>query len=145
MTCRQGTRPLLLRGMERLDLAMGGLSVAWAAGLRWRLCGQGKSDCGAPAKMRKRIALKYCGGCDPGYDRVEYFRKIQNAADGKIEWVSVDEGDFEAVLVICGCDTACAAEKMAPANCGSRRLILVRDDKRDPAKIVESLLSEVKL
>ena len=25
----------------------------------------------------KRIGLKYCGGCDPSYDRVEYVRAIQ--------------------------------------------------------------------
>lgn len=88
--------------------------------------------------------MKFCGGCDPGYDRVEYFRKIQDAADDLIEWVTLDEDDFEAVLVICGCETACPAENMGQSDRRSGRLILVRDDKRDPAEIVESLLSKEK-
>jgi hypothetical protein len=95
-----------------------------------------------PAQMRKRIALKYCGGCDPGYDRVKYFREIQNAAGDLIEWVSLDDRDFEAVLVITGCDTACPVENMVLTAC--RTIVSIRDNKRDPAEIVQSLLSEGK-
>ena len=52
--------------------------------------------------------------------------------------------DSETVLVICkGCDTSCPAEKMVPAAVG-RRIVSIRDDKRDPAEIVQSLLSEGK-
>jgi hypothetical protein len=94
--------------------------------------------------MRKRIALKYCGGCDPGFDRVQYFKKIQKAADGLIDWVTLDEGDFEAVLIVSGCDTACPAGKMGTTDCGSRKIVSVRDDKSDPAEIVQSLLSKEK-
>ncbi len=92
--------------------------------------------------MRKRIVLKYCGGCDPGFDRVEYFKEIQNAAGDLIEWVSLDDLDFGAVLVISGCDAACPAENMALTAC--RRIVAIRDDKRNPAEIVQSLLSEGK-
>jgi len=92
--------------------------------------------------MRKRIALKYCGGCDPGFDRVEYFKKIQNAAGDLIEWVSLDERDFETVLVISGCATACPVERMVPEAC--RRIVSIRDNKGDPAEVVQSLLNEGK-
>lgn len=92
--------------------------------------------------MRKRIALKYCGGCDPGFDRVEYFNKIKNAAGDRIEWVTLDDPDFETVLVISGCDVACPTEHMVSTAC--RRIVSVRDDKSDPAEIVQSLLSEGK-
>ena len=98
----------------------------------------------APGKKRKRVALKYCGGCDPGYDRVEYFRKIQNAGEDLIEWVTMEDNDFEAILVISGCDTACPAENMGPANFPGHILISVRDDNRSPAEIIESLLSKEK-
>jgi hypothetical protein len=91
--------------------------------------------------MRKRIALKYCGGCDPGFDRVRYFHGIQNAAGDLIEWVTLDDRDFETVLVISGCETACP-ENIVPA--AGRRIVSVRDDKRDPAEIVRSLLREGK-
>lgn len=90
--------------------------------------------------MGKRVALKYCGGCDPGYDRVEYFRKIQKAAGDRIDWVGLEEGGFRAVLVISGCETACPEEDLAAA--GVPGIISVRDDGRDPSEIVQSLLSE---
>jgi len=92
--------------------------------------------------MRKRIALKYCGGCDPGFDRVEYFKKIQNAAGDLVEWVTLDDRDFATVLVISGCATACPVGKMVLTAC--RRIVSIRDNKRDPAEIVQSLLSEGK-
>jgi hypothetical protein len=91
-------------------------------------------------QMRKRIALKYCGGCDPGFDRVEYFKEIQNAAGDLIEWVTLDDRNLEAVLVICGCDTACPEEKMLIEAC--RRIVAIRDNRRNPAEIVQSLLSK---
>ena len=86
--------------------------------------------------------MKYCGGCDPGYDRVKYFKDIENAAGDLLEWVTVDDPDFETVLVISGCDTACPAENMTLAP--YRRIVSVRDNKRDPAEVVQSLLSEGK-
>ncbi len=95
-----------------------------------------------PAHMKKRIALKYCGGCDPGFDRVEYFKKIQDAAGDLIEWVSLDDLDFETVLVITGCDTECPVENMRLT--ASRRIVSIRDDKCDPGEIVQSLLIEGK-
>ncbi len=86
--------------------------------------------------------MKYCGGCDPGFDRVKYFQEIQNAAGGLIEWVTLDDRDFETVLVISGCNTACPMENMVLTPCW--RIVSVRDDKRDPAEVVQSLLNEGK-
>ena len=86
--------------------------------------------------------MKYCGGCDPGFDRVGYFQEIQNAAGDLIEWVTLDDPGFECVLVISGCDTSCPAEKMVTG--ARRRIVIIRDDKSDPAEIVQRLISEVK-
>lgn len=90
----------------------------------------------------KRIALKYCGGCDPAFDRVEYFKEIQNAAGHMLEWVTMDDPDFETVLVVSGCDIACPAEKMALAP--GQTMVSVRDNKRHPAEVVLSLLNREK-
>ncbi len=86
--------------------------------------------------------MKYCGGCDPGFDRVEYFKRIQNAAGDLIEWVTLDDRDTEAVLVLCGCDTACPVEKGVLTARG--RIVSIRDNKRNPEEIVQSLLNERK-
>ena len=53
------------------------------------------------------MALKYCGGCNPGFDRVAYVDKIKSAAGPDIEWVTLEEEGFDAVLLVSGCETAC--------------------------------------
>lgn len=57
---------------------------------------------------RKTVGVKYCGGCNPQFDRVEAFSHLQECFEGSIRWVPCDETDLDAVLVICGCQTACA-------------------------------------
>ena len=46
--------------------------------------------------------MKYCGGCNPSYERVEYVREIQKAAGSRVTWVTLDEGDFCALLLVSG-------------------------------------------
>jgi len=104
--------------------------------------GEAAADWEYSVAMRKRVALKYCGGCDQGFDRVEYFQKIQDAAGDLIEWVTLDDPDFECILVISGCDTACPAQDMVLTAC--RRVVSIGDDKCDPSEIVQRLLNEVR-
>ena len=85
-----------------------------------------------------RVALKYCGGCDPAYERGPYFARIREAAGPEIEWVRLEEGDYQAVLLICGCDTACPREEM-PAGVP---LVCLTNDEQDPARVVGLLLDK---
>ena len=87
---------------------------------------------------RKRIALKYCGGCNPGFDRVEFFNRIRAAAKDSVEWVTLDDENFDAVLMISGCDTACPEESLDLS--AYDRILFIRDDKSDPQEVIESLL-----
>lgn len=58
-----------------------------------------------------RVAIKFCGGCDPSFDRVEFFRGIKNAAGDSIEWLADVEPDgSQTVLMVCGCEKACPVE-----------------------------------
>jgi len=86
-----------------------------------------------------RIALKYCGGCDPGFDRVDFFRRIQAAAGVRIEWITVDDEDFDTVLLIAGCERACPGEN---AELAAYRRITVTDDRHDLAQIVAALCAK---
>lgn len=91
-------------------------------------------------KEWRRIALKYCGGCNPGFDRVEYFRKIRSAAGDSIEWVTLEDPGFDVVLLIQGCQTACPAKML---DCiGDERIVSITDDGWDPEEIVKKLLRE---
>jgi len=86
----------------------------------------------------KRIGLKYCGGCNPTYDRVEYVHQIRKAAGNRIEWVSLDAGDFSTLVVVCGCDKQCV--EMAEYEGTGCRLIRIKDDRRPPSEILSYLL-----
>ena len=86
----------------------------------------------------KRVALKYCGGCNPGFDRVAYVEKVKSAAGADIEWVTLDEGGIDAVLLVTGCETACPLRSIDFGE--YRRTIMIRDDKQSPEDLAKILL-----
>jgi len=87
---------------------------------------------------KRRVALKYCGGCNPGFDRVEYFRRIMSAASDSIEWVTLENPGFDALLLIQGCDTACPERSLDLTGHGL--ILSLKNDKIDPIEVVKRLL-----
>jgi len=55
-----------------------------------------------------KIGIKYCGGCNPYYDRVALVKRIESRLQGKVEFVSAANDDVDLVLAVEGCNTACA-------------------------------------
>lgn len=57
-----------------------------------------------------RIVVKYCGGCNPLYDRVDLVRRIRERFPDSMRFVSQGEVEDErdAVLVVHGCHVQCA-------------------------------------
>ncbi len=91
-------------------------------------------------KPVKRIGLKYCGGCNPSYERVEYVQRIQAAAGNRMEWVSIEEGDFDTLLIVNGCDKQCVlSEEYDKAGW---RVLSLKDDGKGPEEILSMLLEE---
>ncbi len=88
----------------------------------------------------KRVRLKYCGGCNPSYDRVGYVRTIQEAAGDWIEWVFGDQGGLAALLLVSGCDRHCA--ETAQDERSGCRVMRIKDEHEPPARIVSVLLDE---
>jgi hypothetical protein len=62
-----------------------------------------------PGKMMRtrRIGLKYCGGCNPKYDRMQAVESIKKRLEEKVDLVSYEDPDAEETLVVTGCPTAC--------------------------------------
>ena len=85
-----------------------------------------------------RVALKYCGGCDPAFERVEYFQLIDQAAGGRITWTTLEDAEQEAVLVVCGCATACPDQEL-PLPPGA---IILKDKETAPERVVDRLLQK---
>ncbi|SHG68521.1 hypothetical protein SAMN02745221_00744 [Thermosyntropha lipolytica DSM 11003] len=58
-----------------------------------------------------KIRIKYCGGCNSGYDRVKFVKLIAKAyKDMKGEDLSLayfDAEDIAAGLMVCGCSVCC--------------------------------------
>lgn len=55
----------------------------------------------------KKIGVKFCGGCNPKYDRDSIFLKVKEAYGEDVH--IVEEGEtYDALLSICGCENACA-------------------------------------
>ena len=54
------------------------------------------------------IGVKYCGGCNPTYDRVALVKGIEERLRGRASLVRADSEGVSMVLVIAGCATVCA-------------------------------------
>ncbi len=55
-----------------------------------------------------RVGIKYCGGCNPEYDRVALVEQIKEKLDGKISFALPESEDVGIILAVYGCKTACA-------------------------------------
>lgn len=89
----------------------------------------------------KRVALKYCGGCDCTYDRLEYAEKLKKSAEGLVEWVTLDDEGFDGILMIHGCPVACPERQLDPVYAGV--LVSVKDDRADSRHVVAKLMEKV--
>ena len=55
----------------------------------------------------KTFKIRYCGGCNPEYDRTRLAADLKRELKGICRFVQGDGPDVDAVLVIHGCMTAC--------------------------------------
>ena len=55
-----------------------------------------------------KLGIKYCGGCNPYYDRVALVKRIERRLQGQVEFVSAANDDVDLVLAVEGCNTSCA-------------------------------------
>lgn len=55
-----------------------------------------------------KIGVKYCGGCNPSFDRVQFVKLLKKEfADTTFETVERNK-NYDLIIVICGCVRACA-------------------------------------
>lgn len=60
----------------------------------------------------KRIGVKYCGGCNPFYERVEIVWRIQSQLNDPFLFFRHDEPDIDVMVLLSGCQRACAAQDL---------------------------------
>ena len=58
--------------------------------------------------MAAEIGIRYCGGCNPRYDRVAAVEALQETLpDIRVEPVRAGKA-YDAVIAVCGCTARCA-------------------------------------
>jgi len=55
-----------------------------------------------------KVGLKYCGGCNPEYDRVALVRHIEESLQGRVAFVTPESEGVGLILAVEGCSTTCA-------------------------------------
>ncbi|MEJ2023515.1 MAG: hypothetical protein P8Y00_00570 [Deltaproteobacteria bacterium] len=56
---------------------------------------------------KQRIGVKYCGGCNPSYDRVALVKRMERDLSDEAEFFPFEARALDLILVVCGCETAC--------------------------------------
>jgi hypothetical protein len=79
--------------------------------------------------MRKKIAIKYCGGCNPSYERVEMVRQVQSVFKDRFIFSIDDQQDSDIMVFVCGCPRACANRNSNDLKVPSRSVIGESDFK----------------
>lgn len=72
------------------------------------------------------ISISYCGGCNAGYDRVEFINKLLAAvkASGKeIELVD-KEAVADLAIVMAGCQALCVADRFDLGGLADKRHVV---------------------
>ena len=90
--------------------------------------------------MRKGT-VKFCGGCNPGYDRGEAYRQIREALADVVSFSLPQPGErYDVLLILRGC-TGCPY-LYEEIEAGARVVCVRRDDIGETIQTLRRLASE---
>ena len=84
--------------------------------------------------------VKFCGGCNPRYERLPALEKIKAILQGKSEFCYAEEtASYDVLLVIGGCERCCASYEQYTAG----DVIKMWDESQveDVAALIEERIS----
>ncbi len=90
----------------------------------------------------KRVGVKYCGGCNPNYDRVRRVEILTGALKDRVEFVSYDEVPFDLLLIVNGCSRACADKEKVRVLCANS--IIIEDEAEGLEERLLNMIEEDK-
>ncbi|HRS83509.1 MAG TPA: hypothetical protein P5238_08490 [Smithellaceae bacterium] len=88
----------------------------------------------------KNVIVKFCGGCNPTYDRLAYWEEIKARTGDDVTWVGADFPRPDGMLLICGCHSVCPLKHYKPADYGF--FILVDSDRRSPEDVAAGIIDK---
>ena len=89
-----------------------------------------------------KIAVKYCGGCNPAIDRANLVGKLALlVAEAHPEWklVALNDGDYDALILINGCPVGCVQKQFLDEK---RPVFLVAGESLQRQKVSERELAQ---
>jgi len=88
-----------------------------------------------------KIAVRYCGGCNPWYERGASVRGLQKQFP-RLQLLNFDPAEtYCAVLVVCGCPAQCAGQADLPTDL-PRFVMAVPEDIERAAAFLEEINKE---
>ena len=85
------------------------------------------------------VGLRYCGGCNPRYDRVELVRRLKEKFPNA-QFVNAEPGEeYDAILVVCGCSARCADRTGLAGRVGMAILDTEQDETQAEALLQAAL------
>ncbi|CAK7005555.1 MAG: hypothetical protein DELT_00219 [Desulfovibrio sp.] len=85
--------------------------------------------------MKKKIRVKYCGGCNPRFDRKAVAAEIRAACPEAEVIESHVDGPVDLVTVICGCPATCASHDDLQGEHGK----IVISSEEESEKVLEAV------
>ncbi|MCY6959763.1 hypothetical protein [Clostridium brassicae] len=74
-----------------------------------------------------KVGVKYCGGCNPRYDRTSFIDKLKNEVKFDLDIQGASEDNFyDVVLILCGCTSACVNHDNLKGKYG--KIVVVSQD-----------------
>jgi hypothetical protein len=62
----------------------------------------------------KKIGIRYCGGCNPTYDRMQMVRQLKSRYLNRFCFLLPKRKKLDGLLFINGCPSSCAAKDANP-------------------------------
>jgi hypothetical protein len=94
-----------------------------------------------PKKKRQfKVALKYCGSCNPRVDLRRIAGHLSELAErhGDFKLVPLSENDIDVVVILCGCPRACGNKEEVKAR--AKRCIVTAGESVNRRAVPESEL-----
>jgi len=87
-----------------------------------------------------KVGIKYCGGCNPRYDRSSLVNQIVEDYKEKITFENVKEKElYDSIIVVCGCGSRCADYRRYERK-SNPIIIHCELDQYDARKILNEML-----
>jgi hypothetical protein len=80
-------------------------------------------------RTRRKVGIKYCGGCNPSYERVEMIQQIQSLLKGRFIFSNHHQQDLDILVLVNGCPRACANKNSNRPEVPSRSIVGESDFK----------------